>query len=102
MLKPQPQHNPNTTSTQLIKPILVPVVKNDISYFKVSKFHSPRASFTSFLYTILGVLEDILPINKNEIEESLKFLARIREAAPYTKEGGRSGWSDITATVCAK
>ncbi|MBA32128.1 MAG: glucose-6-phosphate isomerase, partial [Chloroflexi bacterium] len=53
--------------------------KNDISYFKVSKFHSPRASFTSFLYTILGVLEDILPINKNEIQESLKFLEETKK-----------------------
>tara|TARA_B110000014_G_C20104694_1_gene580643 strand:- start:232 stop:1242 length:1011 start_codon:yes stop_codon:yes gene_type:complete len=51
---------------------------NNIPYFKISKFHSPRASFTSFLYTILGVLEDILPINKNEIEQSLKFLEEIK------------------------
>tara|TARA_Y100001936_G_scaffold149484_1_gene145875 strand:+ start:39295 stop:40317 length:1023 start_codon:yes stop_codon:yes gene_type:complete len=53
--------------------------KSNISYFKVSKFHSPRASFTSFLYTILGVLEDILPINKNEIQESLKFLEETKK-----------------------
>ena len=52
---------------------------NNILYFKIPKFHSPRASFTGFLYTILGLLEDILPIDKKEIEQSLKFLEETKK-----------------------
>ncbi|NWK09537.1 SIS domain-containing protein, partial [Marine Group I thaumarchaeote] len=35
--------------------------KNSIKYFKVTLFHSPRGSFTAFLYAILHILESILP-----------------------------------------
>ena len=73
--------------------------KNDISYFKVSKFHSPRASFTSFLYTILGVLEDILPINKNEIEESLKFLEETKNKISSENLTGTNTSLDIAKWI---
>ncbi len=45
--------------------------KNSIDYYKIEKEHSPRASFISFLYSTLNILEPIIPISKNEIEESI-------------------------------
>ena len=42
--------------------------KNElIDFRKILKIHSPRASFVSFLFGMLNELENILPINKNEI-----------------------------------
>jgi glucose/mannose-6-phosphate isomerase len=48
--------------------------QNDLEYRYVEKNHSPRASFSSFLYTMLKVLEPMLPIKNNEIIESIKKL----------------------------
>ena len=45
--------------------------KNSIDYYMIKKEHSPRASFIGFLYSTLNILEPIIPINKNEIEESI-------------------------------
>ena len=50
--------------------------KEKIEYRKIQQFHSPRASFVSFLYTILKILEPILPINKNEIINSINELEK--------------------------
>ena len=40
--------------------------------------HSPRASFTLFLYSMLKVLGPILPIQKEDIIESIKALKEIK------------------------
>tara|TARA_Y100000996_G_C22534559_1_gene647863 strand:- start:640 stop:1650 length:1011 start_codon:yes stop_codon:yes gene_type:complete len=48
--------------------------ENDIFFQKIPVIHSPRASFTRFLYSILNVLEPILPINEEEIFESIESL----------------------------
>ena len=49
-------------------------LKNDIDFCKIEQLHSPRASFTKFLYSMLKVLNSILKIEESEIEESLKSL----------------------------
>ena len=41
--------------------------------------HSPRSSYPSFLYSILNILEPILPIRQNDIHESLSALKKTRE-----------------------
>jgi glucose/mannose-6-phosphate isomerase len=51
--------------------------KEKIEHRNVSQYHSPRASFTSYLYTILKVLHPILEINQENILESIKELDRI-------------------------
>jgi len=51
---------------------------NDIFYQKIPMVHSPRASYTSFLFSILNILEPILPINRNDIEESFVTLKKTR------------------------
>ncbi len=50
--------------------------KYNIEYRKIHQIHSPRASFTSFLYSMLKVLRPILPLEKNDIVESLTSLEK--------------------------
>jgi len=45
--------------------------EEEIDFRKISMEHSPRASFTKFFYGMLKVLQPILPIEKNDVEESL-------------------------------
>jgi len=52
---------------------------NNIRFQKISKIHSPRASFTSFLYSILNILEPILPIQHNDINESISVLEKTKK-----------------------
>jgi glucose/mannose-6-phosphate isomerase len=49
--------------------------KNEqITFRKIPLFHSPRASFVNFIYSILKTLNSILPIEENDIKESLNEL----------------------------
>ena len=50
---------------------------NNIDYRKIKQFISPRASAVSFIYSMLKILELILPINKEEIIESIKNLEKL-------------------------
>ena len=45
-----------------------------ISYFKIEQIHSPRASLVGFLYSILNILENFIPVKKSDINESLNQL----------------------------
>jgi len=47
---------------------------NNAEFIKIEKYHSPRASFVNFLYSILRTLEPIFPIKKEEVENSIKEL----------------------------
>ena len=49
-------------------------LQNNLNYRVVEKNHSPRASFPSFLYTMLKVLEPMLPIKNKDVNESIKEL----------------------------
>lgn len=48
--------------------------KKNISFKKIQQIHSPRASFSIFFYSMLRGLELILPINKNDVKESIEKL----------------------------
>ena len=52
---------------------------NNIRFQKISKIHSPRASFTNFLYSILNILEPILPMQHNDINESISVLEKTKK-----------------------
>lgn len=54
-------------------------LKNNIIHKNITKYHSPRASFTSFLYSMLHILQPIIPINESDILESIKNLKKISE-----------------------
>jgi len=45
--------------------------ENNIEYRKIPMHHSPRASFPTFLYSILKTLNSVIPVKKEDISESL-------------------------------
>jgi len=60
--------------------ILEQYCKNeDIFFQKIPMIHSPRASFTSFLFSILNILEPILPIKQEDVKETISTLNKTRE-----------------------
>ena len=50
--------------------------KNNIEYRKIPELHSPRGSFSGYVYSILRVLNSIIPIHKNDIFESLNEMKK--------------------------
>jgi glucose/mannose-6-phosphate isomerase len=50
--------------------------KNQIEFRKIPIFNSPRASFPVYLYSILNVLGDLIPMQKSAIAESITILER--------------------------
>ena len=54
-------------------------LKNKIEYRKIPKIHSPRASFTGFLYSMLKILKPVIPIATNEISESIVEMKKIHK-----------------------
>jgi glucose/mannose-6-phosphate isomerase len=52
-------------------------MKNNLQNIIIPKIHSPRASFTSYLYTMLKVLHTTLRINQEDILESISGLEKI-------------------------
>ena len=53
--------------------------ENRLEHRTVPLFHSPRASFPAFLYSMLKCLEPIIPIEKEQIDESIKKLKILSE-----------------------
>ncbi len=51
---------------------------DEIRYFKINQIHSPRASLFGFLYSTLNILQDLIPINKTDVEESLSELKNLQ------------------------
>jgi glucose/mannose-6-phosphate isomerase len=54
-------------------------IKNKIDHRLVPQYHSPRGSFTSYLYTILKVLHSFLDIKYQDILESITELEKTCE-----------------------
>ncbi len=53
--------------------------KNKIEYRKIPLIHSPRASFTSFLYSMLKVLESTIPVKKEDVNDSIIQLENLSQ-----------------------
>ena len=51
--------------------------QNNIEHQRIPKVHSPRASFTGFLYSMLRILEPILPIPPKDVDESILALEEL-------------------------
>ncbi len=58
--------------------------KNKINYNKIELIHSPRTSFPKFVYSILKILNSIIPINKQEITRSIESLEYISQKISST------------------
>lgn len=54
-------------------------IKNKIQHRIITKHHSPRASFTNYLYTILKILHTSLGIKQKDILESIVELEKINK-----------------------
>ena len=57
--------------------------KNKIEFRNIPQLHSPRASFTSFLYSMLNVLEPVIAIKKDDIMDSISCLEDLRKKISY-------------------
>jgi len=53
--------------------------KNNIAYRIIPENHSPRASFTTYLYSILKILYNFLGIKYSDVLESIVELERLHE-----------------------
>ena len=53
--------------------------ENNIKHVKIPQLHSPRASLPSFLYSILNILENIVPIKKSDVVESISKLEQTQK-----------------------
>jgi glucose/mannose-6-phosphate isomerase len=54
-------------------------IKNQINHRKIKSIHSPRASFVQFTFSILKILSSIIPINKQEITQSIESLENLSQ-----------------------
>ncbi len=50
-----------------------------IKYYKIKQEHSPRASFVAFLYSTLNILEQIVPVKKTDVSESIQSLFNVQK-----------------------
>ena len=55
-------------------------LENKIEYRQIKMEHSPRASFPTFLFAILKILQPFLPIEKKDIENSIITLEKQKES----------------------
>jgi len=61
-------------------------IKNNIPYCEIPEIHSPRASFPCYLYSILNVLEDVIPVKKQDIKESISLLMKTKKKMHVVNE----------------
>ena len=59
-------------------------IKNKIGHYEVPEIHSPRASFSCYLYSILNVLEDVIPVKKQDVKESISLLRKTKKEISLT------------------
>ena len=53
---------------------------NNLFFQEISMMHSPRASFPRFLFSILNILREIIPIKKTDVEEAISSLEITRNS----------------------
>lgn len=53
--------------------------EHNITYRKIEQIHSPRVSFTNYLYGILKILKPVLPISEGDVLESIEQLKITRD-----------------------
>jgi len=52
-------------------------IKNNIKHRKIPQHLSPRSSFTEFLYSMIKVLQSIIPIEEKDVIESITQLEKL-------------------------
>jgi len=51
--------------------------ENKIDFRKIDMIHSPRASFVKYVFSLLNILNPVLPILKSDVDESINQLQKI-------------------------
>ena len=59
--------------------------RNSLPHHTVETRHSPRASFVSFLYTMISALDRVTKVPRTDVSESIRAMERTRDAV--TAEG---------------
>lgn len=54
--------------------------ENNIEYKKIIKTNSPRASFSSVVFSMLKILKDIIPIEEKEVKEAIENLNKLQKS----------------------
>ena len=54
--------------------------ENNIEYKKIIKTNSPRASFSSFVFSMLKILKEIIPIEEKEVKEAIENLKKLQKS----------------------
>ena len=52
---------------------------NNLEFRKIPMYNSPRASFPSYIYSMLRVLKNFFPIKDEDITESFELLEKVRK-----------------------
>ena len=58
--------------------------KNNIPYVEIPEIHSPRVSFSCYLYSMLNVLEDVISVKKQDVKESISLLTETQKKISST------------------
>ena len=53
--------------------------KNNIPFYQIPQIHSPRASLPNFLYSMLNILQDVIPISTDNVKQSIELLKKTRD-----------------------
>ncbi len=53
--------------------------KNNLEFRKISFYHSPRASFVSFLFSMLKTLQNVLQLKVSDVKECITYLENLKE-----------------------
>tara|TARA_Y100000590_G_scaffold86861_1_gene97229 strand:+ start:531 stop:1538 length:1008 start_codon:yes stop_codon:yes gene_type:complete len=77
---------------------------NNIFFQNIPMTHSPRASFTKFLFSILNILDSVLPIKEQDIKESISSLFNTKKnifSGNLTKENKALEIAEFTKGIIA-
>jgi glucose/mannose-6-phosphate isomerase len=53
--------------------------QNNVLHKRIPLFQNPRTSFPAYVYSILKILNSIIPVDKSNIEESISHLEKLSE-----------------------
>ena len=54
-------------------------LKNKIDYQEIKMEHSPRASFVKYIFSMLNVLESVIPVKKPDVLDAISKMETMRE-----------------------
>ena len=54
-------------------------LKNRINYQEIKMEHSPRASFSKYIFSMLKILESVIPVKKSDVSDAVSKMKIMRE-----------------------